>query len=138
VLHGGRWYLAAHDDRSGEVRTFRVDRVRSAEARRERAAVPEGIDAADHVARSMARIPWGSEIEVALETTLEEARRRIPRTVGDPQEIDGEVVLRAQTDDLDAAARALASLPWPFTVRRPEELRESLRKISAMLAASAG
>jgi predicted DNA-binding transcriptional regulator YafY len=86
----------------------------------------------------MARIPWGVEIEVVLETTLEEARRRIPRTVGDPQEIDGEVVLRAQTDDLDAAARALASLPWPFTVRRPDELRESLRKISAMLAASAG
>ena len=138
VFHGGRWYLAAHDDRSDEVRTFRVDRVRSAEARRERSAIPEGFDAADHVARSMARIPWGVEIEVVLETTLEEARRRIPRTVGDPQEIDGAIVLRAQTDDLDAAARMLASLPWPFRVRRPEELRESVRKISAMLAASAG
>jgi hypothetical protein len=58
--------------------------------------------------------------------------------VGEPQEIDGAIVLRARSDDLDAAARALASLPWPFHVRRPEELRGSLRKISAMLAASAG
>lgn len=138
VFHGGRWYLAGHDDRSDEVRTFRVDRVRSAEPRRERASIPEGFDAADHVARSMARIPWGFEIEVVLETTLEEARRRIPRTVGDPQEIEGGILLRAQTDDLDAAARMLASLPWPFSVRRPEELRDSLRRVAVKLAAAAG
>jgi predicted DNA-binding transcriptional regulator YafY len=138
VFHGSRWYLAAHDDRSGEVRTFRVDRVRSAEARREHVTVPDGFDAADHVARSMARIPWGWEIEVVLQTTLEQARRRIPRTVGDPEEIDGGVLLRARSDDLDEAARMLAALPWPFTVRRPEELRHSLRQIAKTLAASAG
>lgn len=138
VFHGGRWYLAAHDDRSGEVRTFRVDRVRAAEARRERMAIPEGFDAADHVARSIARIPWGWEIEVELKTTLEEATRRIPRTVGTPEEIDGVVLLRAQTDDLDMAARMLATLPWPFAVRRPDELRASLRKVSETLASAAG
>ncbi|HEX9824818.1 MAG TPA: YafY family protein [Actinomycetota bacterium] len=136
VLHGGRWYLAAHDDRSREVRTFRVDRVRSAEARPERAAVPDGFDAADHVARSIARVPWGWEIEVVFETTLEEARRRIPRTIGDPEETEGGVLLRARSDDLDAAARMLASLGWPFTVRRPDELRASLRKLATQLDAS--
>jgi len=89
VFHSGRWYLAAHDVRSAEVRTFRVDRVRSAEARPERAAVPEGVDAADHVARSLASVPWGWEIEVVFDTTLEEARRRIPRTIGDPEQAEG-------------------------------------------------
>lgn len=138
VFHSGRWYLAAHDDRSNEVRTFRVDRVRSAEPRPERAVVPEGFDAADHVARSIASAPWGWEIEVVFETTLEEARRRIPRTIGDPAEIEGGVLLRAQSDDLDAAARELARLGWPFTVRRPPELRASVRKLAAMLQASAG
>jgi len=138
VFHGGRWYLAAHDDRSGEVRTFRVDRVRSAEARREHSAIPEGFDAADHVARSIARIPWGREIEVELKTTLEEATQRIPKMVGTPEEIDGVVLLRAQTDDLDAAARMLATLPWPFAVRRPDELRTSLRTVAQALVAVAG
>ena len=138
VFHSGRWYLAAHDDRSGEVRTFRVDRVRAAEARRERMAIPEGFDAADHVARSIARIPWGWEIEVELKTSLEEATKRIPRTVGTPEVVDGVVLLRAQSDDLDAAARMLATLPWPCAVRRPDELRESLRKLAQTLAAAAG
>jgi predicted DNA-binding transcriptional regulator YafY len=138
VFHGGRWYLAAHDDRSGEVRTFRVDRVRSAEARRERVDIPEGFDAADHVARSIARIPWGWEIEVELKTTLEEATRRIPRTVGTPELVDGTVLLRARTDDLGAAARMLATLPWPFAVRRPDELRASLKDVAQMLVKAAG
>jgi predicted DNA-binding transcriptional regulator YafY len=136
VFHSGRWYLAAHDDRSGEVRTFRVDRVRSAEARRERVTIPEGFDAAEHVARSMARIPWGWEMEVELKTTLEEATKRIPRMVGTPEVVDGAVILRAQSDDLDAAARMLATLPWPFLVRRPEELRASMRKVAQTLEAA--
>ena len=138
VFHGGRWYLAAHDDRSGEVRTFRVDRVRSAEARRERVAIPEGFDAADHVARSIARIPWGWEIEVELKTTLEEATQRIPRMVGIPEVVDGMVLLRARSDDLDTAARMLATLPWPFSVRSPDELRVSLRKVAQLLVNAAG
>ncbi|MGH2637637.1 MAG: helix-turn-helix transcriptional regulator [Actinomycetota bacterium] len=136
VYHVGRWYLAAHDDKSGEVRTFRVDRVRSAEARPERAAVPPGFDAADHVTRSLARMPWGWEIEVVFETTLDEARRRIPRTVGEPVEIEEGILLRAQSDDLDIAARMIASLGWPFTVRGPDELRASVRRLASQLAAA--
>jgi predicted DNA-binding transcriptional regulator YafY len=138
VFHFGRWYLAAHDDRSGEVRTFRIDRVLRAEMRRERASIPEGFDAADHVARSIAQVPWGWDIEVLLETTIEEARRRIPRTVGDPEEAEGGVLLRVRSDDLDAAARWLALFGWRFTVRRPDELRASVRKVAETMAAAAG
>jgi predicted DNA-binding transcriptional regulator YafY len=138
VFHSGRWYLAAHDDRSGEVRTFRVDRVRTAEARRERVAIPDGFDAADHVARSIARIPWGWEIEVELKTTLEEATQRIPRMVGIPEVVDGMVLLRARSDDLDTAARMLATLPWPFAVRSPDQLRASLKKVAQTLVTAAG
>ena len=137
VFHFGRWYLAAHDGRSGEIRTFRIDRVVHAEMRRERAVIPEGFDAADHVARSIARIPWGHEIEVVFDTTIEEARRRIPRTAGDPEETDGGVLLRIRSDDLDSTARWLALFGWRFTVRRPEELRPSLRRVAQTLAAAA-
>src|SRR5262249_24086237 len=120
-------------DRSNEPRTFRVDRVRTAELRRETFHVPDGFDATAYVARSIAEAPWGSEIEVVFRTTLEEARRRIPRTIGDPEQIPDGVLLRAQTDDFDAAAREIARLGWPFTVRRPAELRDAVRRLGKSL-----
>ena len=137
VFHFARWYLVGDDDRSGEVRTFRIDRIVSGEMQRERAVIPDGFDAPDHVARSMAKIPWGHEIEVVFDTTIEEARRRIPRTVGDPEETDDGVLLRMRSDDLDATARWLAVFGWPFTVRTPPEFRTSVRKVAEMLAAAA-
>jgi predicted DNA-binding transcriptional regulator YafY len=138
VFHRGRWYLAAHDDRSGEVRTFRVDRVLNVEARSESAPVPAGFDAAQHVARSIAQAPWGTEMEVVFRASLEEVRRRIPRTIGEPVQIAEGVLLHAQTDDLDAAAREIARFGWPFTVRRPPELRDAVRRLGdELLAASA-
>jgi predicted DNA-binding transcriptional regulator YafY len=133
VFHAGRWYLAAHDDRSNEVRTFRIDRVRTAELRRETFQMPEAFDPAVHVARSIAEAPWGTEIEVVFSTTLEEARRRIPRTIGDPEQVEGGVLLRAQIDDMDAAAREIARLGWRFTVRRPPDLRDAVRRLGESL-----
>ena len=88
VFHAAKWYLAADDERSGEIRTFRVDRVRSAELRPERASPPEGFDAVEHVERSIAATPWGWRLEIVFDTTLEEARRRIPRWVGEPEQIE--------------------------------------------------
>jgi predicted DNA-binding transcriptional regulator YafY len=137
VFHSGRWYMPAHDDHSGEVRTFRVDRVLDADTRPESASVPEGFDAAGHVARSIAAAPWGIEIEVVFRTTLEEARRRIPRTIGEPEQVEHGVLLRARTDDLDGAAREIARLAWPFTVRRPPELRAAVRRLAEALIQSA-
>jgi predicted DNA-binding transcriptional regulator YafY len=54
-----------------------------------------------------------------------------------PEQIDEGVLLRAHADDLDAAARMLASLGWPFTVRAPDELRESLRNVADVVSAAA-
>jgi predicted DNA-binding transcriptional regulator YafY len=138
VLHGGRWYLAADDERSGEIRTFRVDRVHSAELRAERATPPEAFDPADHVARSLGKVPWGWELEIVFDTTIEEARKWIWRTFGEVEQVEDGVLLRAQTDDLDWAAGILASFGWPFEVRRPDELRASLRKVADTVAAAAG
>jgi hypothetical protein len=47
------------------------------------------------------------------------------------------VLLRAHSDDFDAAARMLASLGWPFTVRKPAELRASLRQVADVVPAAA-
>jgi predicted DNA-binding transcriptional regulator YafY len=137
VFHAGRWYLAAFDHLRNEVRTFRVDRVRAATATRTTAAIPEGFDAAEHVARSLARVPWRWEVEVLLETTLREARRRIPLDMAEVTEVPGGVLMRGRAERLDGMARILAGLEWPFTIRRPAELRDALREHAAALARAA-
>jgi predicted DNA-binding transcriptional regulator YafY len=73
---------------------------------------------------------------VAFQTTLEEARRRIPRTIGEPEQVQDGVLQRAHTDDLDAAAREIARLGWAFTVRRPPELRDAVRRLGESLTQS--
>lgn len=133
VFHSGRWYVTGHDHLSGEVRTFRVDRVVSAEPRTQTYTVPEGTDPVQHVTRSLAAVPYGHDVEVLLETGLDDARRRIPPSVGTLTAADGGVLLSARAERLDGMAGMLAGLGLPFTVRRPAALRTAVRDLAATL-----
>ncbi|GAA3152594.1 WYL domain-containing protein [Planomonospora alba] len=135
VFHSGRWYVAGYDHRSGEVRTFRVDRVAGA-ARTERAfEVPEGFDAAGHVVRSLSAVPYRHEVRVLLETTVEQARARIPASFAVLAEAPEGVLLTARVERLDGMAQLLAGVGWPFTVLAPEALREEVGALAARLLA---
>ncbi|TMR02408.1 YafY family transcriptional regulator [Actinomadura soli] len=138
VFHSGRWYVTGHDHRSGEIRTFRVDRVISAEPGTARYEIPGGVDPVQHVIRSLARVPYAHEVEVLLETTLAEARRRIPATTASLTEEDGGVVMNARAERLDGMARMLAGLGFPFVVRRPAELRGHVLDLARTLQEQAG
>ena len=70
-----------------------------------------------------------------LAATLENAKRRIPPTVGTLTETDGGVLLQAGANDLKGAAVMLAGLGWPFTVRRPAALATEVRALSDRLRA---
>ncbi|MGH2587001.1 MAG: helix-turn-helix transcriptional regulator, partial [Dehalococcoidia bacterium] len=59
VFHDARWYLTGFDHRSGEQRIFRVDRVLEAEPRDEAFQRPADFDAAAHLIRALATVPWG-------------------------------------------------------------------------------
>ncbi|NKZ08659.1 YafY family transcriptional regulator [Actinomadura latina] len=143
VFHSGRWYVTGHDHRSGQTRTFRVDRIASAEPGTATFEVPGDVDPVRHVTASLARVPYAHEVEVVLDTTLAEARRRIPASVaeltagGGPGGEDGEdgggVVMTMRAERLDGAARMLAGLGFPFTVRRPAELRGHVRDLARTL-----
>ncbi len=133
VFHSGRWYVTGHDHRSGETRTFRVDRVDSAEPRPATFDTPAGLDPVQHVTRSLARVPYAHEVEVLLETTLTEARRRVPASVATLTETGGGVLLSTRAEHLDGMARILAGLGWPFTVRRPDALRDHVRDLARTL-----
>ncbi len=128
VLHSGRWYVTGRDGKSGEVRTFRVDRVREALLSGVSFDAPADFDPVQHVTRSLAAVPYAHQIEVVLATTLENAQRRIPPTVATLTETEGGVLLTGRAEHLAGLAAMLAGLGWPFTVRhRPPPRRPGHR-----------
>jgi predicted DNA-binding transcriptional regulator YafY len=135
VVHSGRWYLAAHDHTRDDLRTFRVDRMRDIAVGGEPALPPPGrFDAVAHVSRSLARVPWPWEVEVLLHLSVDEAAQRLPATLAELVD-DGEgTLLRMRVSSLDWMAGVLAGLDCGFTVRRPDELRASVRALADRLA----
>jgi predicted DNA-binding transcriptional regulator YafY len=138
VFHAGRWYLTGFDHRAGDLRTFRLDRVGGVRVGEETFDVPAGFDPVGQVTRSLAAVPYAHEVEVLLETDLATASARVPPSVASLAEVDGGVLLRARAERLDGMAQMLAGLGWPFTVRRPAELRGAVADLAARLAGWAG
>jgi predicted DNA-binding transcriptional regulator YafY len=135
VLHSGRWYVTGRDSKSGQLRTFRIDRVSEALLSGVSFDPPADFDPVQHVTRSLAAVPYAHEIEVVLATTLENAQRRIPPTVATLAETEGGVLLTGRAEHLAGLAAMLAGLGWPFTVRRPAALRDEVRALSDRLRA---
>jgi predicted DNA-binding transcriptional regulator YafY len=135
VVHSGRWYLAAHDHTRGELRTFRVDRMRRIAVTDVPAlAPPEGFDAVGYVSTSLARVPWPWEVEVLLDLRFDQAARRLHGTLAELVDADGGTLLRMRVTSLDWMASVLAGLDCGFTIRRPDELRTSVRALAERLA----
>jgi predicted DNA-binding transcriptional regulator YafY len=136
VVHSGRWYLAAHDHTRGALRTFRVDRMRRIAVTDLAAlAPPDGFDAVAHVSTSLARVPWPWEVEVLLELRLDEAAQRLPGTLAELIDAEGGTLLRMRVSSLDWMASVLAGLGCAFVIRRPDELRASVRALADRLTA---
>jgi len=134
VVHSARWYLAAYDHLRDDLRTFRVDRMgRTALLEQAALPAPEGFDAVEHVSRSLARVPWGHQVEVLLDLPLDRARRRFPPTLAELTEVEEGTLLEMRVDSLDWMAGTLASLGCAFRILAPEELRESVRDLAARL-----
>jgi len=138
VVHSARWYLAAHDHLRDDLRTFRIDRMsRTTLVDQAALPAPEGFDPVEHVSRSLARVPWGHEVEVLLDLPVDRARRRFPPTLAELGEAEGGTLLKMRVDSLDWMAGTLASLGCGFTILAPEELRASVRELASRLAAVA-
>ena len=138
VVHSSRWYLPALDHGRAELRTFRVDRMTRVSLREEAAAAPPNdFDAVAHVSRALASVPWQWEVEVLLDLPVDRAADRIPATLGELVETPEGTLVRMRVSSLDWMARVLAGLDCAFTIRRPKELRTSVRALAARLRAAA-
>ncbi|MDO3704207.1 YafY family protein [Micromonospora sp. C28SCA-DRY-2] len=138
VFHAGRWYVTGHDHLRAEVRTFRLDRIGEVVAEAETFEVPAGFDPVAQVTRSLAGVPYAHDVEVLLETDPDTARRRIPPSVGELTPTADGVLLRTRAERLDGMAHLLAGLGWPFTVLRPDALRDAVTEHARRLADWAG
>ena len=134
VCQAGRWYVVGWCHLRGDVRVFRVDRVRRAELREETFPRPPDFDCVEHVLRALASVPYTWSVEVLLETTLEEARRRVPPVLATLEQAADGVVLRARVESLDWLARFLLGLECQFIVREPPDMRAALRRLAQDVA----
>jgi predicted DNA-binding transcriptional regulator YafY len=137
VYHWDRWYTVGWCHLREDVRVFRLDRVRDATPEEATFTRPQDFDSLAYVLDSLATAPWSWSVEVLLETTLEDARQRIPPGNAIIKPVAGGVLVQLGVDRLDWMARTLMLLECPFIVRKPPELRDALRQLAADAAALA-
>lgn len=135
VYAEGRWYLLAHDDASGEVRIFRVDRVASAARTADRFEVPEGFDPAefirgDRVFRAdeevRARVRYSPHIASWILERRPAGAERAP---------DGSVVITHDVADARWLVQHVLQYGPDAEVLDPPELRRAVAALLGRLAA---
>ncbi len=131
VAHSGRWYVTGPDSASGELRTFRLDRITQVRLAQGTFTVPDGFRPADVVRASLAGTPWHHEVAIAVQGTAEEVHRRLPSGIAtvEPDARHGAewVLVRLRAQRLDWLPGVLAELGLPFLVQEPAELRDVIR-----------
>lgn len=140
VAHSGRWYLTGFDSASGQVRTFRVDRITTVEMRVGTFDVPVGFDPAQQVLTAIAETPYQHEVSVRIRSTPEQIRSVFPPAVASLEEITlGDtdtpwVRARIRAQRLDWIPPLLAALDRPFVIEQPDTLRDLVRALAGRLA----
>jgi predicted DNA-binding transcriptional regulator YafY len=146
VAHSGRWYVTGADSRSGEIRSFRLDRVSAPAVRAGSFEVPAGFDPAEQVVSGIARAPWAYAVALRIQDAVPHLRTRFPAGIATVHDIPGapapgpdrpglpwlRVRLRAQ--QLDWVAAELAALDRPFVIEDPPELRALVQALARRLS----
>ena len=136
VSHRGRWYVPAHDHGRGAPRALRADRFRTVQLRGAGRPPPPDFDAVAFVSRTLARVPWTHEVEVLLHTPLAVAAAHFPATLAELEPSGEDTLLRMRAESLDWVAGVLAGAGCAFTIRRPDDLRRSVRALADRLRAA--
>ena len=146
VARRGRWYVTAADSLSGEVRTFRVDRMREAVVQDGAFPARPGVDAAEEVRSALAQTPWRYRVSVRIEATADYVSAQLPDGLasvtelrpGDPGwqpgSMEGWLRVELRAERLRWLPPLLAGLDRPFIVDEPAELRDEVRRLAERLA----
>ena len=132
AYHSGKWYVIGYCHLRLSERIFRLDRIQHVQVQKETFSRPANFHILDAVLQSIAAIPDTWNVEVLLKMSLEEAQRKVPPTLATlifEQETQG-VLFSASVESLDWIARFLVSLGCAFVIRRPAELKTTLRTLA--------
>lgn len=135
VVHAdGRWYLVALDVRRDVWRTFRIDRVTSAELLGGRVVFDDPPDPAAMVAEAVTTAPYRWSASIRLHLPYARAVGLVRPTVGQlTAESDTTTLLRLGAHDLDWLARYLVGLTCDLEVLDPPELIDAFRALGERL-----
>jgi predicted DNA-binding transcriptional regulator YafY len=132
----GRWYATGLDSRSGQVRSFRLDRVVRAMARDGRFSVPGGFDPAAQVTEAVSGASYRHAVSVRVQGSEKAVRMRMPGSIATIEPVTGEpgwVRARWRVQRLDWVPPVLAGLDCPFVIEEPGELRQRVRALAEQL-----
>jgi predicted DNA-binding transcriptional regulator YafY len=122
VYRAGRWYTVGWCHLRHGLRSFRIDRIRAANALDVHFQRPSAFDALEYLKQSIATLPRAHSVEVLLATDLATAQRELFSAFGVLEWVGDGVLLRSQADDLHWFARELSRMPFDFKVRSPTAL----------------
>lgn len=138
VVNEGFWYTAGYCHLRQDLRTFRLDRVVHLAPIEKSFERPDDFDVLGYVIRSIASGPGDAQLEVLLETTLEEAQQFITPIMGTLEKTENGVMFRRSASQLRWVAHVLLAADFPVQIINPPELREMLREMAARAAKIAG
>lgn len=130
VYHGGVWYTSGYCHLRQGLRTFRIDRVQNVIPQSQSFERPDDFNALTFVLESIATMPGTWFIEVLLKLPLDESQQVISPSMATLEAEADNTVMRCYVGDLPWIARFLVSSGLRFTVRQPDELRETLRALA--------
>lgn len=142
VAVGRRWYLVAHDVRRDDWRTFRLDRMatpRLAGVRFDELTLPDDVDPAEFVARSLRQTPMAHEADVTVDAApdaVADVARWLDTEVDDLG--DGRCRLRLRSDSAGWLLTQLTTLAVHFelTVDGGDELADLVATTAGRLERS--
>lgn len=138
VARYGCWYLLCHSHRADAVRTYRVDRVRTARETGQDFEPPSGLDPVAVLEEHLGT-GWEYPTRVVFDAPPDEVapwvRPPMGRLEASPE--NGGCVLRGSTSNPGMYVREwLAAVPFPFRVEGGPELRAATADLASRLAAA--
>lgn len=136
VVRHGRWYLLCRATDRDAVRTYRVDRIRSATVGTDSFPPPADLDPVEALEAHLGT-GWDYPTEVLISGPLALCRGYLPRTLGQLTEVDeGTTRLTGSTSNNYGYAEALVRLPVPYRVVKGPELRAAVRELGERMLAA--
>jgi predicted DNA-binding transcriptional regulator YafY len=136
VVRHGRWYLLCHSHRSGAIRTYRIDRIRTVEQTADYFEMPDDLDPVAALEENLGS-GWEFPTHVVFDAPIAEVTPWIRPPMGrlEPSG-DGCVLVGTTSNPTMYAQEWLASVPFAFRVEGGPQLRAAIATLATRFAAA--